>query len=313
MTESNESVITLQELTIKGYSNEFFNLQEELFLGRLLKASRSDDATPEELADGRKAANLLAYANRKLVFKMAHRMYKDCPVGVDEEDFISEGMAGMARALQTYDPDRGFKFSTYATKWIFHYIQRHGHDISKVAKFPRSKVEKLISINHKLAAAKNKGITITPEVMNGILISEKIDEAEYNKMMMFNSMSFSLEGPAFNDDGSNSSLLEIINPTDDAITTFGNQGDLDPSHIIEGNAVSKAIAEAMIDLTDDEKKILGLVYGPGRMTEKGEKRITNAEAREIMDMDRKTFNRTLTSAHKKMKKKLIDNGIGPNK
>ena len=61
------------------------------------------------------ARDLLIQHNVRLVISMA-KNYRWC--GVELQDLIQEGIMGLVRAIDRFDPDRGFKFSTYAHWWI---------------------------------------------------------------------------------------------------------------------------------------------------------------------------------------------------
>ena len=61
------------------------------------------------------ARNLLIQHNVRLVISMA-KNYKWR--GVELQDLIQEGIMGLVRAIDRFEPDRGFKFSTYAHWWI---------------------------------------------------------------------------------------------------------------------------------------------------------------------------------------------------
>lgn len=63
----------------------------------------------------RNAANQLVSAHLRLVVKMAKKYQS---YGLQIEDLISEGNLGLMKALEKFDPDRGFRFSTYARWWI---------------------------------------------------------------------------------------------------------------------------------------------------------------------------------------------------
>lgn len=53
-----------------------------------------------------------------LVFNLAHKIVRKLKQGTEVEDLISDGMVGLVKALDAFDPERGFKFSTYATPVI---------------------------------------------------------------------------------------------------------------------------------------------------------------------------------------------------
>ncbi len=73
------------------------------------------------------ARNLLVVKNKGLVHMVAanSRGTSRFP------DIVSEGMIGLIRACETFDPSRGIKFSTYAVSWIFAKIQRYVHNLNR--------------------------------------------------------------------------------------------------------------------------------------------------------------------------------------
>ncbi len=94
----------------------------------------------EEIALGRKiqngdkeACNALIEHNLRLVEDIARR-YVDR--GLSFDDLRQEGSLGLWRAASKFDPDKGYKFSTYATWWIKHFIQRALDDYGKTIRIP---------------------------------------------------------------------------------------------------------------------------------------------------------------------------------
>ena len=105
---------------------------EEIELARAIDAARAADeriqAGEQEPGDrqlvraGAEAKTRFIESNLRLVISIAAQF----KVGshVDRDDLIQDGMLGLDKAVERFDPDKGFRFSTYATWWIRQSIQR---------------------------------------------------------------------------------------------------------------------------------------------------------------------------------------------
>ena len=122
--------------------------EEEQTLGKQIVARRDvlekktrKNMTPTErrkvLSEGMKARNKLAVANLRLVVSIA-KNYAGRSKNRDLSllDLVQEGAEGLYRAVDKFEPDRGFKFSTYATWWIKQAIVRGLADKSRTIRIP---------------------------------------------------------------------------------------------------------------------------------------------------------------------------------
>lgn len=75
------------------------------------------------------ARSRMLTCNQRLVMSIAKRYTGR---GMDMADLVQEGMGGLLRGIEKFEPSKGFKFSTYATWWVRQSICRALADLSKV-------------------------------------------------------------------------------------------------------------------------------------------------------------------------------------
>jgi RNA polymerase sigma factor (sigma-70 family) len=104
--------------------------EEQLLLGRAIRAWLDWEPSPEQVAKGKtqpppglkragqRARDQLVARNMLLVAKQARAFSIRTIVALDVEDLIQEGAIGLIRAAEKFDPARGCTFSTYAVWWI---------------------------------------------------------------------------------------------------------------------------------------------------------------------------------------------------
>jgi RNA polymerase primary sigma factor len=111
--------------------------EEEVGLSLLLRGPRSRALEQGAFADlageRREAAEAMVLHNLRLVHKIAMRYGGQ---GLDHDELTQSGMIGLIRAVELFDPDAGFKFSTYATWWIRQAITRAIADLGRVVRIP---------------------------------------------------------------------------------------------------------------------------------------------------------------------------------
>ena len=133
------------------------------------------------------AYNKLIEGNLKLVVSVAKRYIGK---GMDFLDLISEGNIGLIKAIEKYEPNKGFAFSTYARYWIIQKINRALAFQSRAIKFPVDFVNTINKINivrNDLTIKLNREPTIE-ELSLELNISkeeiEKIEKMNYNPISL---------------------------------------------------------------------------------------------------------------------------------
>jgi RNA polymerase sigma factor (sigma-70 family) len=108
--------------------------REELAKGGEFTRARKRELQ-HEVHEGDVATQVFIEANLRLVVSIAKK-YRSAAEGLDLLDLVQEGNLGLMHAVEKFDPDKGFKFSTYATWWIRQAISRGIANTARTIRLP---------------------------------------------------------------------------------------------------------------------------------------------------------------------------------
>src|SRR3712207_5495660 len=116
--------------------------------GELLTHEEEIDLSKRAKQGDKRARKRLIEKNLRLVVSVAKK-YRG--YGLPFEDLIQEGNIGLMKAVEKFDPDRGFRFSTYATWWIRQAVQRAVADKGRTIRVPVHMTEKIRKVSRAIS------------------------------------------------------------------------------------------------------------------------------------------------------------------
>ena len=262
---------TAQQDSLKSYLKEIsryrlLKAEEEAELARLLR--KGDDMAKRKLVQ----------ANLRLVVSIARRY--NAP-GLTFQDLIQEGSIGLMRAVEKFDPEKGFRFSTYATWWIRQAITRAIADKGSAIRVPvhmHGQLNKVGKVIKTLAIQLGRRPTLVEIAAESGLSPAKVSEILSSKKQLA-SLDFKREADDFD--------------LGDSLRAIPER---EPENVTTGNLMALDVRAIIANLPAHEREVISYRFGLV-----GDKPLTLEECGKLMGMSHERVRQIELKAMKKLR------------
>ena len=272
----------------------------------LREIRRAPLLTPQEEFDTASRARMGDFAARQAMIEHNLRLVVSIAKnylgrGLPMTDLIEEGNLGLMHSISKFEPDRGFRFSTYASWWIRQNIERAIMHQARLVRLPVHVVRELNQVLKarrvlEAASAREGGANDRPVRVEDVAAAVGRPVQEVSDLLRFSELPTSLDAPLerFPADAGAESILDSV----------ADDGASDPMSLTLSNEVEQLLNHGLDELNEREREVLAGRYGlRDREPE------TLEVLAERLGLTRERIRQIQQEALLKLKRRMIRNGV----
>jgi RNA polymerase primary sigma factor len=215
----------------------------------LLSPKEESDLAEKAVKGDKLAADELVTRNLRFVISVAKQYATD---KISLEDLVNEGNIGLIKAVEKFDPTKGYKFISFAVWWVRKLIMEFVSNYGKSVRIPANRINELSKLNKYVSAVEQKNChkADIEEVINQF--SKEMSVDEFVLLDSLNCFSIeSLDREVGTDEGSGVSVSDLMYDENDDKTDY----------LLGDSDVKSEINIALSTLKPRNKKIMEMLFG----------------------------------------------------
>jgi RNA polymerase primary sigma factor len=237
-----------QKITSRENSS-FVQYMKEVSEIELLTPTQEADLAIKAVNGDKEASEELVVKNLRFVISVAKQYATD---KISLEDLVNEGNIGLIKAVEKFDPTKGYKFISFAVWWVRKLIMEYVSNYGKTVRIPANRINELSKLNKYISVVEQKNChrVDIEEVISEF--SREMSTEDFRLLDNLNGMTIdSLDREIHSDEG-NATCVSDLMFDEDAYRTDYLLGDTD---------IKSEIDVALSTLKPRNKKIMEMLFG----------------------------------------------------
>jgi len=234
-----------------GEEDGFFIDSTKMYLHDVSDMNLLDAKEEQELARAvqlgdDKARTKMILSNLRLVVSIAKHYYSS---GLDFLDLIEEGNLGLMHAVKKFNPELGFRFSTYATRWIRQSIERAIMNQGRTVRLPIHVAQELQAYR-KVSAELEKNLHHQPSISDIAKAAHKTEDQVHRLADLNNNDIVSIDAKLFDED-SQATFADVM----------VDENNVNPEQVIQDECIVCLVDQWLNRLGELQKEIIARRFG----------------------------------------------------